>query len=171
MESLSNDILWLILKKVIRGHFIKECSHNYIRSEGSNPLPIVPSDNCANCALVKNKLLEGLCENCYKLYRKGNAVTTATSPYGVTWTCGCGTCSQGEYYCSLHRYMNIKGPLGNYSDNYVLDDMGTNVTSLENLMSTLSIVNHRFQTLLRSKCIWYNTNRKIWGFNENLLED
>ena len=172
MESLPDDVLWLILKKVIGWHFIKEyATLNYIRTAAcANALRSVPPEKCANCAPITNEfLLEGLCVCCHKLYKMGNIVKTSTSLFGDTWTCGCGTCVKDKYYCSLHRYMNINGSMEKYSNNYIFDNMRTNIKSLEILMAQLSIVDHRFQNLLRSKCIWFDTTHKIWGFRENIL--
>ena len=169
MELLPNDILWLILKKVIGDYFNKEYENTYyLRYIASSKAIIVSSsEECANCSPLK-KELKGLCTRCNKLYMNGYTVKASITVHSTTWTCGC-CISQYKYYCGLHRYMYVKGPLG-YFSNCSYGGI-TTFSSLELLMSQLSIVNHRFQNLVRSKCTWFDIDCKIWAFKENLLEN
>ena len=168
MELLPNDVLWLILKKVISDYFNKE--YEKIYSSRKRKI-VVSSEECANCSPLKKELiLQGLCNQCEKLATNGYIIKHTRTMYGTTlWTCGCRNAT-AKYYCSLHRYMNIEGPLGCFSKH----DYGgiTMCSSLGLFMYQLSKVSHKFRNISRSKCTWFNTwIGKIWIFNKNILQN
>ena len=169
MESLSNDILWLILKNVIGTNLFKGCArlnHLYFLKNAthSNVSKNASPEKCKNSLCVFSLTTNELCPCCDDnlLYRSHNT---------VMWTCGCNIFTSKyscKYYCSLHSYMNIKGPLGPFS-HYDLANKRAHNRSLELLMDQLSRVNHQFHNLLRSRCTWFDTSKKIWAFKENIL--
>jgi hypothetical protein len=143
METLLNDVLWLILKEDIRSYYYP-CD-SWVNVTGQ----------CANCTLDRSTDSYGVCNNCYAKYLSGEVVKYKNTMDKDDWSCGCGARPEYWYVCQMHRTSPLPGPLGEYckKDN----------TDLDRRMVELSLVNKRWLRLLKSKCEFKN---KRWTFKE-----
>jgi hypothetical protein len=71
---------------------------------------IVNKTLCANCAVIRNIDLLGLCWECNKLHREGNIVKVKDTLDKDRWSCGCECRPEGFYPCNQHTvYDNPSG--------------------------------------------------------------
>ena len=161
MNVLPKDVLWLILDKVI----VDRLTHDVCLLFETTSTRL-----CANCNTPEwewGRQFVCNCWECISLCKKGYNIQThccnITQKYD--WACGCFRAKDHKFYCLLHKYTFLVGPLGKYT----VSEEPNFDPKFEQFIINLSSVNSTFRRLLQSKRVWLDKTKNIWRFNDNVL--